>query len=276
MQVGAVGIALAEVPDGRKVAAVAEVVVQMGHGVVAVAALRRAAGVVARLRGKVGNVARIPQRAEDVLRDLAGRDAVFGQLRERQRLVGRRGLGDGIGSSDDELLLLVEKEQEGVVAPDGPADRTAIVLVAQRLLRRSGGNKRRDYGQRLVAVVVVSIAVELIGAGLGGDVQVAAGAAARFAVARRLERVLVERVNGIDDAGDAADATLIDRVHVQVQIVVVCAVDGVVDLVAARAVDGARVVVAGKGRRGAEKLCEVAAVERHILQRLAVEGRWFA
>ncbi len=105
---------------------------------------------------------RIPQRAEDVLRDLAGRDVVFAQLRERQRLVGRRRLGDGIGFSDDELLLLVGEEEEGVVVPDGPAERSAIVLVAQRLLRRSRSNKRRRHGQRLVAVVVVSIAVELI------------------------------------------------------------------------------------------------------------------
>ncbi len=108
-------------------------------------------------------------------------------------------------------------------------------------------------------------------AGLGGDVQVAARAAARFAVAGGLQRVLVERVNGIDDAGDAADAALIDRVHVQVQIVVVGAVDGVVNLVVARAVDRARVVVAGKGDRGAEKLRKVAAVERHILQRFGIE-----
>ena len=93
-------------------AVVAEVLVEMGHDVVAVAALRRAAGVVERVSGKVGDVARIPQRAEDVLRDLAGRDAVFGQLRERQRLVGRRGLGDGIGFSDDELLLLVGEEEK--------------------------------------------------------------------------------------------------------------------------------------------------------------------
>ncbi len=55
-----IGIALAEVPDRRKVAAVAEVVVDVGHDVVAVAALRRAAGVVARCGGKVGNVASDP------------------------------------------------------------------------------------------------------------------------------------------------------------------------------------------------------------------------
>ena len=65
---------------------------------------------------------------------------------------------------------------------------------------------------------------------------------------------------------------MIDRVHVQVQIVVVSAVDGVVNLVVARTVDGAGVVVAGKGRRGAEKLRKIAAVERRILQRFAVEG----
>ena len=243
------------------------------HDVVAIAALRRAAGVVERGGGKVGNVARSPQRAEDVLRDLAGRDAVFGQLRERQRLVGRRGLGDGIGFSDDELLLLVEEEEEGVVAPDGPADRSAIILVAQRQLRRSGSNKWRGHGQRLVAVVVVNIAVELIAAGFGSNVQVAARAAARFTVAGGLERVLVERVNWIDNTGDAADAALVHGVDVQVKIVVVGAVDGVVNLVLARTVDRALVVVAGKGHRAAEKLRKVAAVERHILQRLGVEDR---
>jgi len=122
-------------------------------------------------------------------------------------------------------------------------------------------DKWGEYGKRLVAVVVIRIAVDLIASGLGGDVEVAAGAAAGFAVAGGLERVLVERVDGKDNAGDAADAALVDCVHVQVQIVVVGAVDGVVDLVAARAVDRAGVVVAGKGHRGAEELSKVAAVE---------------
>jgi hypothetical protein len=115
--------------------------------------------------------------------------------------------------------------------------------------------------------------MELVGAGFGGNVQVAAGAAAGFAVAGGLQRVLVERVDGVDDAGDAADAALVYGVHLQVKIIVVRAVDGVVDLVAARAVDGAGVVIAGKGCRGAEKLREVAAIERHVLQRLGIKRR---
>jgi hypothetical protein len=74
-----------------------------------------------------------------------------------------------------------------MVFPDGAAHCTAKILVAQRQRRRAGSRKGRGNGQCLVAVVVISITVELIGARLGGDVQIAAGAAARFAVAGRLE-----------------------------------------------------------------------------------------
>jgi len=92
--------------------------------------------------------------------------------------------------------------------PDGTTDRSAVVLVAQRERGAGGIRKRRSDGKRFIAIVVVGIAMEMIGAGLGGDVQVAAWAAAGFAVAGGLERVLVERVNGVNNAGDAADAAL--------------------------------------------------------------------
>ena len=90
--------------------------------------------------------------------------------------------------------------------------------------------------------------MQRVGAGLGADVQIAAWAAAGFALAVGLERVLIERVYGIYDAGDAADTALVDCVRVEVQIVVVCSVDGVVDLIAAHTVH--RTVVADAGERG--------------------------
>jgi hypothetical protein len=79
---GSIGVALAEVPAPRQVAFVTEVVIEVGDGVVAVTGLRRGAGVVAGLGGKAGDLSRIPQGAEDVLRDLARLDVVFGELSE--------------------------------------------------------------------------------------------------------------------------------------------------------------------------------------------------
>ena len=114
--------------------------------------------------------------------------------------------------------------------------------------------------------------MNLVGAGFCRDVEVTAGATAGFGVAGGLQRVFLEGVDGIDDTGNAGDPTLVDSVDLEVEVVVVGAVNGVVQLVAAHAIDRARVVIAGKRRGGAEKLREIAAVQRRILQGDAREG----
>ena len=212
-----------------------------------------------------------PEGVENVLGDDAGSDVVLGELGQGQGLVGRGGFGGGVVEADEVLLLLVGQEEKGPITEDRSAERTAIVLVAQWQRGPRRASERRGDGQRLVAVVVVSVSVELIGAGLRGDIQVAARATAGFAAAGGLERVLVERFNGIDNSSDAADAALVDGDGVEVQVVVVGAVDGVVELVAAGAVDRAVVAIAGEGDRGALELRKVATVERNILQRLTIE-----
>ena len=156
-----------------------------------------------------------------------------------------------------------------MVLPDGAADGAAVVLVAQRRIAGAGRGKRRGHRQRFVPVEVVSIPVNLVRAGLGRHVERTARAAAGLGIAGGLERVLVERVDRVNNAGNARNAALVHRIDLEVKIVVVGAVDGVVQLVAAQPIHRAGVVVAGKTRRGAEKLREVAAVQRRTLQRIA-------
>ena len=64
-----------------------------------------------------------------------------------------------IAGGDAELLLFEVREPEGVVLPERAAGTGAPLLVAQG---RVAGLKRRDDGKRLVAVVVVSRAVDLV------------------------------------------------------------------------------------------------------------------
>ena len=119
---GRLGVTLAQVVAARDMALVAEVVVELGDHIVTVAALRRAGGVVEGCAREVGDQGWLPERAEDVLGDLAGGDAEPVELGESQCHVRGRRLGGGVDCADEELLLLVAEEQEGVILPDRAAE----------------------------------------------------------------------------------------------------------------------------------------------------------
>ena len=119
-------------------------------------------------------------------------------------------------------------------------------------------------------VEVVGGAVELVGAGLDGEVCGAAGVAAELGCAGGDEGEVFNGVDGEDDAGDGGDAALIDGGNVPPEIVVVSAFNLPVDGVGTASVDAGDACAATCGEAGesgglSEHLSEVAAAVGQIL-----------
>ena len=165
--------------------------------------------------------------------------------------------------------MFVGREEERLVALDRPAEREAVVLVAQFVLGRVGRRERRQRGERFVPVVVVRAAARLVRPRLDDQVDRAAGIASRLGGRLRLHRVLLDRVERQQHAGDAVDASLVDRFDVEPLIVVVGSLDLPVELVRSRSVHrrGAAAFVTREAGRQREHLAEVASVQRQILHR---------
>ncbi len=104
--------------------------------------------------------------------------------------------------------------------------------------------------------------MQCVGAGFDHHVDGAAAVAPCFRVGVALHRELIDRVDRQKRPGDTGNAALIDRGGVVPEIVVVRAVDLPVVLRDTGAVDGTGAVDA---RREFDKLREIPAVERHIL-----------
>src|SRR5271165_822717 len=175
-------------------------------------------------------------------------------------------------------LVLVPDEEKQLVLDDRPSQGATDVLVGQG---RWFGHRFARYeewrtGRVIpVAVVIVSIAVELIGTALDHDVDGAARVTSGFGVRLGNGRKVFHRVDRHDHARDSGDTALVDCGDVVPRVVVVGTVNLPVHLIGAGPVERAESAygIATIARRGADYLREVAPVQGQILHRLLSDGK---
>ena len=233
-----------------------------------------------RTRSRTSEVAEVGRRIDrrgEIAKELGG-DAV--RTRRQDEVAERRGL-DGVGLASRAILPqpLVRREEEQLVLHNRPAK-----AVAELVLVELGHRALEDVLRRqLVALEIVrATAAELIGAGLGDDLNLRARAAAvdgREVVgddAHFLDRFGVRREVGDAAARDAVGARLVDRVVVGF-VALAAGVDARRGLArervvgAAAAADRRRHALAGDAGLQRDQVVEVPAAERHLLELEAVD-----
>ena len=139
-----------------------------------------------------------------------------------------------VAGGNVELLLLKVGEPERMVLPEWPAQRCAPLHVFKRQFAQ-----RVEWiagCQRLVALVVVNRAVNVVGSGLGHQVDASARIAAHLCRRLRLQAEFRNRIDRQRHAGNILHTALVYRRNVMPPVIVVRAVDLPVHLVSARSV----------------------------------------
>jgi hypothetical protein len=176
------------------------------------------------------------------------------------------GIGEGAGGLGE--LDFTGEEEEGVILPDGSAEGEAELIVADDGLAAADGGDRRDGGEVLVAVEEEDVAVDVVGSAFEHHVGVGAGVAAGVGFGVGGHGELVDGLDGDETAGDSGDAALVGGDGVGPGVVVVDAIDLVVDAGGAGAVDGAGDVDDGGEL---DHLGEVTPVHGHVLHLFGVD-----
>ena len=96
-----------------------------------------------------------------------------------------------------------------MILPDGTAQRESTLVIADESLAAADWRNRRDGGEKLVAVEVEDVAMDVVGAGLEHHVGVGAGVAALIGFAAGLHGELVDGFDGNQAAGDAGNTALV-------------------------------------------------------------------
>src|ERR1035438_4925494 len=136
--------------------------------------------------------------------------------------------------SDQKAFMFSRNEEESLVPPDRPAYRKSIMLVACGRLRR----RKRVCGlEELVVIEVIGCSVQLVGAGLDGQIGRAPGVAPNLRRARRDKGEIVNCIDRQQHAGKGRNAALIYSGNVPPKIVVVGALNLPVNRVGPGAVD---------------------------------------
>src|ERR1019366_1955236 len=149
-------------------------------------------------------------------------------------LVSRGGLSGMRSGSDQEAFMFSGDEEESLVPPDRPAYRKSIMLVACGRLRR----RKRVCGlEELVVIEVIGCSVQLVGAGLDGQIGRAAVVAPNLSRARCDKGEIINRVDRQQHARQRRNASLIYCRDVPPKIVVVGAFNLPVNRVGPGAVD---------------------------------------
>ena len=167
-------------------------------------------------------------------------------------------------------LHLAGEKQKRVILPDGSAQRKARLIIADRHFWGVHRGHRANRREKLVAVVVEDVAVDLVGPRFQHHVLVCARVAPHIGFGVALHGELVDRIDRHQTSGHAVDAALVGSDDTLPCINVVGAVDLEVDAGRALAVHRSAQVVS---RSELEHLREVAAVDRHVLDLLVGDHR---
>ncbi len=187
-------------------------------------------------------------------------------------------LGGDVAGEEDGLLLakaLVAEKEEGLVLEEGAAECAAEVVTIELVLARGFAIEEVAGVEVVVAEVVEGLAVDLVGAGAGGDVDDGAGGAAELGAEGGVDDL--ELGGGVDGGleGDLVLRHIVEVDAVDLEVVGVFAIAGGGEGVRSEASAGCgeAAVVGRDDGAGCEvsEVEEVAAIQRDLLNGLPVD-----